>query len=397
MAKGNTNKIKYTGPTSAVDLGADEVELAIRDLVISQDEPFYGQLLAKFQHKRVTKSDEDGAKFIPTAAVAMVKNDIVLFINEEFFKGLEPLERVAVLKHECQHIAHRHLTRGAADQGFKQERANIAMDAAINQMNDNLPPDLVDFKKIKGAIPMDSWEHYYALIPDTDQDKLQELFGKMVGDHSMWGDVDDETNPEMVDELVKSRIREAAEQVGIGNLPEEVHGILAEINAEAKIDWRTVLRSWMQEAINRYRDYLPFRESRVVTGIFPGMHYKPAPEFDIYVDASGSIGDQDFNDFATEVLEINKTLHATVNLHQFDTMIHKSEKIERQVPTLERVAHGGTNFSCILKHAWDNRIRNIIIMTDGYAEEVDQTGYNILWVYTKEHHKHPGKFVILED
>jgi predicted metal-dependent peptidase len=447
-------------------------ELALRDLLCapknsSGGEIFYGQLLSQFKRIDVYNSDAGKNKwFVPTAAVAIEANQVVLIINHDFFEGecdcatpdftdfphdlpeemrgmrfcnacgllevgLTPGNRKAILKHECQHIAHRHLTRrDGAD--YEPRKANIAMDSCINEFNDDLPKGCIDFRQIDGAVPDQNWETRYELLKqeeengqgsgqcgscdgsgqqDDGQGGSQDCpdcdgtgqggsskWGQSFDDHRFFGETDGETNIDIADELLKDQIKKAAEQVGIGNVPAGIREEIANFNNEAKVNWRKVLRNWMQESIHRDRRLDARSESRCVPGIFPGQAYLKTPEFDVYVDASGSIGSEEFNQFMAEVLDINASLKASVNLHQWDTQVHHSEKLEPgHAPELIRAACGGTDCGCVIEHAWENKNKNIIIMTDGFFSPVDTTGLNVLWVYTPYYEDQGGKGIVLDD
>jgi predicted metal-dependent peptidase len=499
MSKGN----KGNQMTNQI-VNGQSVEAAIRDLIVDGKEIFYGQLITKFARKYVT-NETKGRFAVPTAAVTVSKNEVVLIVNVDFFdnqcecdaphftsKKVDGVEegsmhfcdfcgcletrltsenRKAIIKHECQHIAHRHLTRGSVDAGYHPQMANIAMDAVINQLNDGLPIGCIDFQKIDGAKPNDTWENYYALLEkkqeeqecqtcggsgqkpedqDGDQDGSgdqdendsgdqeqeqdgsggqgdedqdggnqdghshgesgqpcpdcggtgQTGYGQAIDSHDLWQDVDGESNMDIVDATIREQIRKTAEGIGIGNLPQEVREIVEGLVGESKINWRKVLRTFIQESFRRERFQSPFRENVAIDGVFPGSAYKKLPEFDVYVDASGSIGNDDFLKFMREVITINKSLKATVKLHQWDTEIHHSEVIEQRVPDLIRAACGGTDVKCVIDHARKHKNRNLIIMTDGYFENRDNLtrGLNILWCYTENSQTdHKGKKIVLDD
>ena len=159
------------------------------------------------------------------------------------------------------------------------------------------------------------------------------------------------------------------------------------------------MRNWATEAYNREKFYSPLREHRVLNDCYPATGFKKLPKFSVYVDASGSISDEEFNVFMTELVGINKTLRAALSVSQFDTVVHRTDEVKhaRDIPAIERNCAGGTSFEDILVHARKNKVRNIIIMTDGYAPEIDTRGFNVLWAYTPDHEKHKGRGVVIED
>lgn len=457
MAKAKKIEQEIEGADELVDSieahSTNMLEDAISDLILGtqtraneagvQSEIFYGRILAEC--RRVVVRDSDKGKnphWVPTAAVALNKNQFLLIANLDFLGKLSKVGRRAVIKHEAQHLVHRHLFRFSENRESRPNNqvANIAMDAVINQYNPHIQdmkmsdgttfPE-VKYTKIEGAKPDDLWEIYYDLMqkqmdeqkkkskkdksegkkdkqqssggngqqdPNGDQGEEQEgqgqgdptdgQFGETIDDHSFFGQIDEETNPDMMEDAIKDTISKVARQVWAGNTPQEIEAILEQIRNESKVPWQTLLRNWMKMATQQIRNLNILKESTSVIGVFPGHKRTPVPEFHVYADMSGSVGDDQAMAFFQEVLAIQARMKATVWLHQFDTQIHHSQKLERVVPDIKRHACGGTNFECIVEHAKKHNNRNIIVMTDGYCGEVDWTGLKALMVYTKNHHEH---------
>ena len=411
----------------------DPLELAIADLIagiqdsngmyVHAPEPFYGRLLAALPSKYTKKSDEGTAYDIPTAAVAIRNNGIELIINRDFFENLGREARLAIIKHEAQHIAHRHLFRGAEANGENPKIQNIAMDAVINQFNPAIQElkkpakdggkfEPVEWDKIPDATADMSYRGYYELIEkdseeeggggsgegeggEGDGDDMGK-YGDVIDDHSHFGKVFDESNPDVVEDRLKDTIQKAARGLNPGTMPGEIQKILDDIAAESKIPWQQLLRTWMKTSIKSIRKTHILRESLSVAGVFPGYKRQPRPEFHVYADMSGSVSDSDAVSFFSEILYIQKAMKATVSLHQFDTEIHSTQVIEKNIPHIVRDGYGGTNFQCCADHARENKIKNFIIMTDGYAPSVDLTGLNVLWAFTEHHQDHGGKSVVIE-
>jgi predicted metal-dependent peptidase len=484
------------------------VSQAVKGLILDNNEAFYGHLASQVQRKIVDNSETNSLYFVPTAAVMLVKNDFLMSVNANFFVGkcecenpewithnpqtgavlnnkhckvcstsekpLTKAERISIIKHEIQHLAHRHLTRFERSNYNPRTMmvANIAMDAVINQYNKEIPEGSVDYQNIEGADPHKTWDNYYKLLMkdveknqsqngegqsgegqsgegqgsggqcqacdnaengdsqgggsgdesgDDSQDGKQcggngsgdekgdsectcgglDKYGRQFDDHKHFGKIDEETNVDIADNKLKREIRRAARKTtqGCGNVSVEVQQILDEIKAESKINWQQALRNWIVDSIRRERTMSPFRESLAVDDLYPGRSFKKLPEFDIYADASGSVNDEEFAQFCAEVIAISKALKATVNLHQFDTQVHASDKITSKAPALVRKATGGTSFTCIVEHARQNKIRNIIVMTDGGCPEVNWKGFNVLAAYTPSHveHKSIRRSLVIED
>ena len=400
-----------------------EVEIAVKDLITGSQgagieaEPFYGNLLARIPRRIIREGDTSPFANVDTAAVAIYGSRVWLIINEKFFKALSRRQRVAVVKHEAQHLAHRHLTRPDKDKyktPAENQLLNIAMDAVINQYNSGLPHGVVEgfgpvypicYTQIEGAQPHDRYEEYYRLLKKQVEknnsggkgSNANGTIGGTIDDHSFFGEAVDGSNVEIADGLLKEAIRDAANKVNYGSLPHHIQKIINDLNGQSKLNWRVILRRWIKQSQRRNRDKNIFRESPFIEGVFPYFKNEPRPEYDVYVDASGSVSDDEITAFFNEVLAIQKGLKATVRVHQFDTTIHRTDVLEHAVPEIERAACGGTSFAPVVEHAKANNLRNIIIMTDGYAPVVDTKGLRVLWVYTPDHQKHPGRGIILDD
>ena len=414
------------------------LEASIADLIngvysndgtmVYEPEPFYGRLIATLRRRFCLNEDKDKTPwFTPTCAVALIQNDITLIINEDFFNTLERFGRRAVLKHEAQHVTHRHLFRFKRNNYKNMMRGNIAMDASINQYNapiyDMKNPDYdptvtdpndprshkkfqsVHWNKIPEAKENMTWEMYYALLekdfpesdPNSGDAQAYSKYGQSIDDHSFFGKDDGESSPEAAEGQLNETIQRIARQCYAGNNPKEIQDILDEIYKESKISWRTLLRNWFSQSIAYERKQSILRESISVEGVFPGFKREPKPEFHIYADMSGSIANDQAEAFFNECMSIQKGLKAVINIHQFDTRIHKSERLEKKPPKIVRAACGGTNFDCIVEHARENKIKHLVVMTDGYCPESDWTGLNVLFAYTENHQEHQGRKKVVID
>lgn len=404
-----------------------------------QPEPFYGRILSSFVRHYCKNEDAGHPFFVPTAAVFLSQNKVNLIVNVDFFRTLTAAGRVAILKHECQHITHRHLWRARKHEVAKDEPelTNISMDAVINQYN----PAIVGIQNVNGEpigeinykdyppiakLPGETWERYFDLLHEEKKKQQNQQQGQQgqpqqgqgqpggqnqgqgqgqaqggdgTDDHSLWNYDDGLTNPEAVKDDVEEKIRREAHSVYAGRNPQEIEEILEDINRQSKIPWQQLLKQWVKSSVNSLRDQHILRESYVIEGVFPGWKNEPRPEYHVYVDVSGSVSDDLAELFFSEINAIIKRMKATVWVHQFDTQIHHSELIEKRIGKVVRHAAGGTNFQCVMDHARKNHIKHVLLLTDGYAPEVDTTGLNVLVVYTPQHADNPcfPKHVVVED
>lgn len=131
-----------------IDISDAQTALEESMMELIHHEPFYANLTLNMRREFTTK--------FPTLAVS-VTDEINLHINPYFFKHLNLLERVDVIKHECLHVINNHfvrfrdlepviydekLERTMGDRLEAQQTAttlNYAADYAINEYLPNLP------------------------------------------------------------------------------------------------------------------------------------------------------------------------------------------------------------------------------------------------------------------
>lgn len=100
---------------------AQSLSKTAKDLMLK--EPYYGFFLIMLNKMWSTR--------IPTAGVSKNGINYQLIINDDFWEGMNDLQRLGILKHELLHIAFGHLT--TVFKFSDRKLANIAMDMEINQ------------------------------------------------------------------------------------------------------------------------------------------------------------------------------------------------------------------------------------------------------------------------
>jgi len=405
----------------ATETAESNLERAIFQLLTT--EPFLGHLMQ--QLTRLTSLQ------IPTACVSVVDNRYSLTINPFFFNELETKERVAVLKHELCHLLNEHLHRGqdrdpkifnvGADMAINQWIQNLPtfdhakaveklMESGLTQeeaeaklpkpdangrgqtcllpKDYNLPNDKTaewyyeaimndpnmkeKFQQKQVILDMENGmtnltpEEQKQLAEDIKNGKVQVTPGR--GDHSEWGSTEGQTR-EVLDEELKRIIRESMEKAGdsFGNLPgmlqEQIRQFLT-----TKVSWKTKLRSFIQRATRVMRKNSRQRPSRRYGVSFPGQKSQFKLNLCVFIDASGSIGEDESRVFGGEINRLMDTKLADITLVWGDTTIQKVEKLNKKLEP-DRFAmygRGGTDAGPWLKYIDENHYDAAVILTDGY-------------------------------
>lgn len=427
------NEVKQ-GPTAkpCVSFGGEVVEHAMMTLV--EKEPFFAKLLMGMTRTITTD--------IPTAAVN-VTDTVNLYINPYFWNSLETVqEQVAVLKHECYHVIGNHFSRAIDlepdlfnnDDKTVQERVqammdsqtiNMAGDFAINEYLPNLPKKFKCFdkdgkvmrhpKKIKndkgeeidnpdaGKIiqgkpctvvnakkqypnmeKLKNMEYYYSFLKD-DQNKNGDKNSQggqimVIDDHSMW--TEGAKDSEYVKETVKQVVNKAVEDsggIGAGSIPDDVVIQIADLNRKTK-DWRQELQRFVARTSEIIIESSRKRRNRRYGILFPGTKVFPKLHLAVAVDTSGSVRDEELEQFMCEIDKIVKQ-GAKVTVIECDANVNDIYEFDPRKP-VDVKGRGGTRFIPAFDAAKKLEIDGLIYLTDGdnfEGDKLKKPNFPVLW------------------
>ena len=193
-------------------------------------------------------------------------------------------------------------------------------------------------------------------------------------DHGGWDEMSDEAR-----ELVKGKVKQALEnavkecdQSGQwGSVGAEHRATLREMISK-EIDWKAVLKQFCGMSRRADRTSNIRRLNRKYAGIHPGAYRSYTSSIAVYVDQSGSVGDEDLALLFGELRTLAK--HTEFTLYNFDTEVDESsERVWRgnKAPGMQRTRCGGTDFEAPTKHANANKSKfdGYLILTDGECSE----------------------------
>lgn len=359
-------------------------------------EPFFGNFLLGC---KVSYDRPD----VPTAGVQVVKGQIHMVVNTEWFGGMTVKQQVAILKHEILHVLLEHCASrryGAANHKAK----NVAMDCAINQYIENLPDGCVTletFSKIvkKHAKPFEPWEYYYALIP-MNEDK-----GKGSGGKGGLPDVDhdfmdggDDSEDSLSQELNRAAVQEQAKRAmsaAAGKIPNGLEGILTALNKAAQLPWKQILRNFIANARATTSVSTRQRINRRFGFDQPGKKKDRKLVLGVCTDSSGSVSDEAYAAFMREIHTLAKSTTITY-LIQADCEVQKVDVIKGGKPKPKqlgtRAGYGGTAYQPALTECMKRKCDAIIYFGDMDAADTPTSpGIPVLWVRVGKQEP-PGKF-----
>ena len=343
--------------------------------------PFFGNMATRL---KIEACDD----WCPTAAT----DGRHLYFNTQFFNALGNKEIEFVIAHEILHCVFDHLTR-------REDRDpmlyNIACDYLVNNLlvRDRIgekPKPIECFQDFK----YDGWsseEVYDELFKQAEQngkDFLEQL-GELLDEHLDWeGEGKDgkegkgkkkgppkysKEEMKKIKEEIKESMMSAAQAAGAGNIPGEINRMIKDLT-EPKMNWREILRQQIQSTIrNDYTFTRPSRKAWHTGAILPGMNFDETIDICVALDMSGSIGDDQAQDFLSEVKGImDEYKDYKIKIWCFDTDVYNEDDFSADsgdnLLDYNIVGGGGTDFDCNWKYMKNNDIvpKKFIMFTDGY-------------------------------
>jgi predicted metal-dependent peptidase len=361
-------------------LNKDTISQAIVNLF--ENERFYAELVC--QMRRIV-----GNK-VPTAGVC-VKDQIELHINPEYFQSKSLPERVAILKHECEHILRDHIGRakelapeiyGNKEKSIednilnsmKHKTLNISMDCAINGIMKDLPPEGV-YPEQFGLKNGEPAEWYLNALKDNE--KAKEIMN--YDGHPLWAESDEDK--EIIKEKIRQAVNKAAKIARVaGKMSADNELLVAELNKNV-INWRSQLKRFAARTIETNVDTSKKKRNRRYGALYPGKVKIESLHIGVAIDTSGSVSDESLKQFMSEIGNIAK--YAKVTAVEADVEIKNSYEYNPK-KKYKIAGRGGTAY----KPAFDffnkkeNQVDAMIYFGDMDCydtEEIKKPKYPVLW------------------
>lgn len=332
--------------------------------------PFFGQLATRM---RVSEAPD-----MPTAAT----DGRNFFFNRDFVNRLSDPELDFLVGHEVLHMVFDHMgARGDRDPMLY----NMAADYNINMtLVEQGIGTVIGEDKLNGGKPcldwkyrgMNSYEIYDDLYDNAEVIEIGNMDvhldpngGDEDGKGSGQGKMTAEERKALADEI-KQAVISAAQAAG-NDVPESVKRMIQEL-VEPKMDWRDLLRTQLESSLKSDFTWMrPSKRSGEV--IFPGMNRDEQLKIAVFLDTSGSIGQDMLRDFLSEVQGImGQYQDYEITIAQFDTGVYGLDKFTaddgRDMSEYQLEGGGGTDFDVVFKFMEENDITpdQMVMFTDGY-------------------------------
>jgi len=336
---------------------------------------------------------------VPTAAT----NGKRVLFNEEFCNGLSDEELKFLVAHECMHPMLEHNFRRGERDAYKWNQAadyvinKLLTDEGIGKMPEQGLLDDTIYKNGGGTS-----DGIFNLLPDTPED------GQGNGGQGQPLDSceDGQGSPAEVSQQQaewKVKVAQAAQSAKMmGKMSAGLERLVDEI-LKPKVDWRDVLQRFVVKCRSDQRSWARPNRRFLSQGLYlPSVSGESLGEIAFAVDCSGSIGQDEINQFASEITTVWQDQRPTkVHVIYFDSEVsHYDEFGQDDEPVVKPHGGGGTAFSPVFRYMADKGIEPVacIFLTDLYCDDFgDAPDYPVLWVSTHADKAPFGEVVMMED
>ncbi len=356
---------------------------------------------------------------IPTACT----DGINKYYGREFIGKLNDMELRALVLHENLHVALNHVSRFKRLFQENPMLMNACADYVVNDVIVHLKDENL-CKLPEGGLYEDKYHNWS--VKEVYDDLKEQLSNPVDNDDADTGDAtsdgnlddqpgrgsklspdslktldehnfgDSEKSPKELKEM-KQKVEDALKEGAIlagkfgANVPRAIEELF-----EPKIDWREVLREFIQQSIKGNDEYTwrRFNKRMMANDIYlPSMENETIGELVIAIDTSASIGQKELTEFATEVVAICDTVTPDrIRILWWDYEVAKEQVFNRDSyqnikDLLKPDGGGGTRVSCVSEYMVKHKIeaQACIVFTDGYVE--NDISWDIqsptLWVVTE--------------
>lgn len=320
---------------------------------------------------------------VPTAAT----NGKYVKYNPNFIADLSDEQLKFLVAHECMHPMLEHNFRR---NGRNPKKWNRAADYVINQLLD----DEKIGKFIEGGCldaniynaGKQTSDGIYNILPDEPGDND----GSNEGVGGTGNDIEDSPGSpaerEQAAAEMKVTVAQAAQAAKMmGKMSANLARLVGEV-LSPKVDWRNVLKRFVEKAKNDSRTWARPNRRFLAQGLFlPSISGEALGEMAFAIDCSGSIGERELNEFAAEIRAVwEDGRPSKLHIMYFDSVVCHYEKFERD-DNLHIEAHGGggTAFSPVFRYMEEKGITPVatVFLTDLCCSDFGpQPEHPVLWV-----------------
>lgn len=385
------------------------------------NQPFFGTLCLRL-------------KLIAGDVPTMATDGQRIIYNPAFVDSLQAEELEAVLAHEVLHCAlTHHCRRGERDPRLWNEAADLAINPLLTANGFSLPAGALidpDFENLSaeeiyarrlprngqgGSSPQSSGAvggtasemeapgqqspasgAHNQLQDQAVPDSRTKPISTQLAPRGGFGEVLDAVADDGTEASIAEKSRQqhgwtiAAEQAmrsakACGREPASIPRPLAE-SRQSRMDWRSILRDFIAALAPTDYRWSPPNRRYIYSGIYlPSVERRGVGTIVIGVDTSGSIGDEELQQFAGEIAAVcDQAQPQAIHVVYCDAAVQGVQEFGPSEPVhLEAKGGGGTDFRPVFEWVEENRIDPVclIYLTDLCCHSYpNPPEYPVLWV-----------------
>lgn len=336
--------------------------------------------------------------------------------GRKFMSTLNDEELRALVLHENLHVALKHIPRFTKEFKENAQLVNASADFVVNDIITHID-DRSFLQLPKGGLVHEKFHNWsvrevYNYLKD-EMDKQQKDKDSPNGEQgndevnidgkSLKLEPIDEHDFENAKDMTTEQKKELSEKIdralregGIlaGRMGAKVPRTIQDL-LEPKVNWRHVLREFITQCFRGADEYTwrKFNKRHVANDIYlPSMENENIGDLIIAIDTSGSIGQEELTEFASELASIcNVCVPSKVRVLWWDTEVHGEQVFDGNYNNIKDILKpqggGGTDPQCIEQYVKENKINAeaCIVFTDGYFGEPEtwDLGCETLWGVTE--------------
>ena len=368
-----------------------KIERCYKKMLI--EKPFYGLFLLGLS-KVVNRS-------VDTACVRKRGINCELVINPDYWDSQDDTQQFNLLCHETLHIIFQHMFLW--DSFSNKEVLGLATDCEVNSYLNNLDNSWVTASIWNLPIKQGTKFYYEEIIKQSQQQSNNDDL-KTKDDHSQWGkDVHEcsDAEKQLIQNQINNQIKTAAEQTikMRGTIPAELQEIVNELlKPKPRIfDWK----SYFRRMLGSIYDINIKKTRRKESVRFPGsagIKHKKKVSILVAIDTSGSVSNEELENFFSEITYIYKA-GARITILECDAAI--SANYEYTGKWTGKVhSRGGTDFQPVIDYYRKNMkdYAALVYFTDGECSIPNNVPRDTIWVITSagDHSKkYPGRTLFI--
>lgn len=318
---------------------------------------------------------------IPTACT----DGLSLKFNPDFFRNMSEEERIGVLAHEAWHVAFQHMLRvGDRDFGLWNQATDHVINLMLLSKGYQLPRGGLADPKFEN---MNS-DEVYTHLDQNKQDQspnFQQDMAPAGGNNP--GTITPEeaakVEQKITDTILKATLQSRVNGDDPGTIPGEIERELHKL-LYPKLPWNIILQRFMNDLAPLDFTWRRPNKRFMPEVYLPTLYSETIGHIAIAVDTSGSVTDEQFTDFLTEINSIKEHLQPErLTVIDFDTCIQHVHELgkEDSVHSVKFTGRGGTHIGEVLEWADTHKPLAMVIFTDGYFRKVDlDPGIPIIWI-----------------